>query len=173
MSKPAFVRTLSDEERATLQAGLRASDSFTLRRCQILLASAAGTTSPTIAKQLGCSEQTVRNVVRQFNIEGLTVLHRGSHVAHHLPHTAFSAEGLKQLQLLLQRSPRVFGKSTSVWTLQLLAEVCFAQGLTTRKVSGETIRATLERLGIQWKRAKHWIKSPDPDYTRKKTDATG
>ena len=23
-------------------------------------------------------------------------------------------------------------------------------------------------LGVRWKRAKHWITSPDPDYVRKK-----
>ncbi len=36
------VRTLSKEERKALEAGLRSSDAFVLRRCQILLASARG-----------------------------------------------------------------------------------------------------------------------------------
>ncbi|WP_460427700.1 hypothetical protein [Azotobacter armeniacus] len=35
-----FVRPLSTGERQALQAGLRARESFTLLRCQILLASA-------------------------------------------------------------------------------------------------------------------------------------
>src|SRR3712207_6907429 len=38
-------------------------------------------------------------------------------------------------------------------------------------VSGETIRATLERLGVRWERAKRWITSPDPEYARKKKTA--
>src|ERR671910_139761 len=43
------------------------------------------------------------------------------------------------------------------------------EGLTERRVSGETIRATLSRvLGIRWQRAKRWITSPDPLYERKK-----
>ena len=29
------------------------------------------------------------------------------------------------------------------------------------------------RLGVGWKRAKHWITSPDPAYARKKARATG
>ena len=53
--------------------------------------------------------------------------------------------------------------------IDLLADVCFAEGLTARHVSGQTIRATLQRLGITWKRAKRWITSPDPAYTSKKT----
>ncbi len=36
-------------------------------------------------------------------------------------------------------------------------------------VTGETIRATLVRFSIRWKRAKHWITSPDPEYLRKKS----
>ena len=48
----------------------------------------------------------------------------------------------------------------------------FEQGLTPTRVSGETIRATLERLGIRWQRAKQWLRSPDPAYARKKGGAT-
>lgn len=43
----------------------------------------------------------------------------------------------------------------------------FQEGLTPQVVTGETIRQTCVRLGIQWKRAKHWITSPDEGYTRK------
>jgi hypothetical protein len=59
-----------------------------------------------------------------------------------------------------------------VWTLELAAEVSFAQGLTRRRVSDETIRAAMAQLGVRWKRAKHWITSPDPAYLRKKTVGT-
>jgi hypothetical protein len=73
--------------------------------------------------------------------------------------------------LLLHQSPRAFDKPTSVWTLDLAAAVSFEQGLTPTRVSGETIRATLRRLGVRWKRAKQWITSPDPEYARKKARA--
>ena len=56
----------------------------------------------------------------------------------------------------------------------MAAEVAFEEGLTRRRVSGETIRATLSRLlGVRWQRAKRWITSPDPLYERKKDAATG
>jgi hypothetical protein len=73
----------------------------------------------------------------------------------------------------LHQSPRTFGQPTSRWTLQLAAEVSFAQGLTPRLVSDEAIRVALRRLGVSWKRAKHWITSPDPAYAQKKNGAIG
>ena len=83
-------------------------------------------------------------------------------------------EGAEILRdLLLHRSPREFGKQTSLWTLEeedAAGEISFEQeGLTTpRRVTGETIRATLKRLGVRWERAKRGIESPDPEYARKK-----
>jgi hypothetical protein len=65
---------------------------------------------------------------------------------------------------LLHQSPRTFGKPTSVWTLDLAAEVAYATGILPRRVSGEAIRQTLARCKVRWKRAKHWITSPDPAY---------
>jgi hypothetical protein len=46
--------------------------------------------------------------------------------------------------------------------------VSFEEGITEERVSGETIRSTLKRLGVRWERAKRWITSPDPDYERKR-----
>lgn len=60
-----------------------------------------------------------------------------------------------------------------MWTLALATEVAFAEGITSRLVSDETIRQAIQRLGVGWKRAKTWITSPDPAYLRKKGRATG
>ncbi len=73
---------------------------------------------------------------------------------------------------MLHRSPPQLGKPTSLWTLELAAEVSFEEGMTRERVSGETVRATLARLGVRWQRAKRWITSPDPEYSRKKGGAT-
>jgi hypothetical protein len=48
---------------------------------------------------------------------------------------------------MLHLSPRKFGKDTSLWTLEMAAQASFEEGLTQRRVSGETIRATLARMG--------------------------
>jgi DNA-binding NarL/FixJ family response regulator len=52
MKRPIFVRPLSDAECKTLEAGLRSPDAFTLRRCQILLASNRGQNAYQIAHEL-------------------------------------------------------------------------------------------------------------------------
>ena len=80
----------------------------------------------------------------------------------------FDAASAERLKALIHQSPRTFGQDTSVWTLELVAEVAFEQGLSPKRVSGEIIRQTLKRLGIGWKRAKRWITSPDPQYAAKK-----
>src|SRR5215208_4009518 len=114
MRPPIFVRPLTDAERAQVEAGLRSSDAFTLRRCQIVLASARGERAPAIARHLGCDDQTVREAIRAFN-----------------------APGAERLRALLHQSPRTF-KPTSLWTLDLAAAVSFEQGLTRERVSDET-----------------------------------
>ena len=172
MRAPIFVRPLTDAEREALEAGLRSSDTFVLRRCQLLLASARGERVPRIATLLGCSEQGVRDAIHAFIHRGLAALVKGS-TRPKTVRPAFDAACAEGLRILLHQSPRNFGKPTSVWTLELAAEVSFEQGLTRERVSDETIRATLKRLGISWQRAKRWITSPDPAYARKKVPATG
>ena len=171
MKPPIFVRPLTDAERAQVQAGLRSSDAFTLRRCQIVLASARGERAPEIARRLGCDDQTVRNTIHAFNTAGERSLRRRTSRPRRV-RAAFPAGHAERLRALLHQEPRAFGKPTGVWTLDLAAEVSFAQGLTATRVSGETIRATLARLGLKWKRAKRWLTSPDPEYARKKGGAT-
>ncbi|TMD25227.1 MAG: helix-turn-helix domain-containing protein [Chloroflexi bacterium] len=149
MRTPIFIRPLTEDERQHIQKGLRSSDAFVLRRCQILTASVRGERAPAIALQLGCDDQTVRNVLHGFNTQGLAVLHEGSSRPHRL-RTTFSEEGTQQLKELLHRSPRDFGKD----------------------LSDESVRRALKRLKTNWKRAKHWITSPDPQYLLKKTLVT-
>lgn len=171
MRTPIFIRLLTEDEHHQRQKGLRSSDAFVLRRCQILLASSRGERAPAIACQLGCDDQTVRNVIKGFTVAGLAVLHEGSSRPHHLRAT-FSEEGRQRLQELLHRSPRDFGLDRGVWTLELAAQVSFEQGIIATEVSTESVRRALKRFKTHWKRAKHWISSPDPHYQLKKTRAT-
>ena len=166
MQAPLLVRPLTDDERQTLEEGLRSSDAFILRRCQILLASARGEHTPAIAQSLGCDSQTVRNAIHAFHADAPAALERGS-TRPHTTHPAFDAAGVAGLRELLHQSPRDFGHPTSLWTLDLLAEVAFCQGLSEHQVSGETVQVTLTRHGIRWQRAKGWIQSPDPQYAQK------
>jgi transposase len=169
MKPPMFVRPLSPKERQQLEAGLRSSDAFTLRRCQILLASARGQRPAQVARQLSCATQSVRNAIHAFHTQGLASLQAQSRRSKRT-RLVLDAEPLRAL---LHERPRAFGKPRSTWTLRLAAEVCWERGLTPYQVSIETIRQALKRLGISWRRAKRWITSPEPQYALKKNNATG
>ena len=172
MRPPVTIRALTDEERERLVVGLGARELYEVRRCQILLASDRGERAPHLAEMLGCTDQTVRNVVREFEQAGLEArLTRGSSRPRTI-HRKVDEVADEQLRALLHQSPRTFGKPSSVWTLDLAAEVSFAEGVPSERVRGETIRQAICRLGVRWKRAKEWITSPDPEYARKKVRAT-
>ena len=166
-----YVRALSPAEQAGLEAGLRSPTAFTLRRSQILLASHRGQRPSEIARNLGCAVQTVRNTLHAFEAEGLSCLKQQSSRPKTM-HAEFDQAKCEALRAMLHQSPRLYGKPTSVWTLELAAQVCQELGLTSRQVSIETIRLALRRLKVGWRRAKDWITSPDPDYARKKNGAT-
>lgn len=172
MRSPVYVRARTDTEQAALLAGLRSPDAFFFRRCQILLASAQLRVPAEIATSLGCCSQTVRNIVHAFNAQGLAGLRRESSA----PKTVvplFDEARAEALRALLHRSPREFGFPTSIWTLQLAATAACRDGITPYQVSIETIRGACHVLQVSWRRAKHWVDSPDPAYEKKSGAATG
>jgi transposase len=65
-----------------MQVGVRSKVSFVIRRSQIVLASERGQKAIDIAKMLGCDDQTVRNVIKGFNKNGIAVLKEGSRRPH-------------------------------------------------------------------------------------------
>ena len=172
MKLPLFIRPLTDNERMQLEVDRRTTDAYRVRRAQIVLASARQLPPKPIAQLVGCSVQTVRNVLHAFSMRGVEGLEKQSN----RPKTVepvLEATKCECLQHILHQSPRLYGKPTGVWTLALAAAVCYEQGVTERLMSDETIRRALQRLHTHWKRAKHWITSPDPHYARKKSGAIG
>src|SRR4051812_48516432 len=107
MKTSRYVRTLNERECEVLRAGLRSDNGFRLRRCQILLASARQEKPQQIAQQVGCTAQTVRNVIGDFEARGLSCLEAGSN-------RPLSAEAVltaakrEQLQTILHQSPRLY-----------------------------------------------------------------
>jgi hypothetical protein len=56
MQAPLFVRPLTADEQAALEAGLHSVSGFTVRRCHMLLASAEGQHTTAIARSLRCND---------------------------------------------------------------------------------------------------------------------
>jgi transposase len=170
MRKYRRVGELTKEEQEALVKGAKSSSGFTMRRSHILLASAEGQTPQQIGQRLHCGDQTVRNVIRAFEREGLGCLQEKSHRPQHDP-SVFDAAGLQRLEEMIHRSPRDFGLATSLWTLPLLARVCFQEKIVARPISYEAVRRGLLKLGLDWRRARQHITSHDPHYERKKASA--
>lgn len=168
MPKSLKVRPLSPDERTTLDAGRQSPDGFTVRRSQIILASAAGQKPPDIAKLVGCTRQNVCLVIHDFEARGLGCLVPRPSGPKPGEELRFDAAQRERLKALAHTSPRHYGHPRSTWTLKTLAQVCYEQKLIDTPVSHETIRQTLLLMGGSWKRAKQWITSPDPEYARKK-----
>jgi transposase len=150
MKEPLFVRSLTKSEHTSLRTGLRSTRAFTLCRSQILLLSAEGKAPGQSARHLGCTDQTVRNVIRAFATEGLGCLEQKSS----RPKTAkpeLDEAKCEQVRALLHHAPWQFGQARSTWSLPMVAEVCQERGLTKALVSDETIRNAIKRLGIRGK----------------------
>ena len=171
MQTPLYVRPLLADERAILETGLRSSSAFTLRRCQILLASAEGQVTTTMAHDLRCTAQTVRTALPAFPPRGLAALRPPSSRPHTIA-TIGAAGTCEAWRALCPQSPRTCGTPTSRWTLPWAAEGRCAHGLTPRLGSTAAMRGALHRWGVPWQRAQHGSTSPAPAYRRKKKDAT-
>jgi transposase len=169
MAAAVYVRPVSCGEESELRSCVRGRDVFALRRAQMILGSAQGLSCTTLSVQVGQSPQMVRHVIHLFNQTGVGCLVKGSRrpksAAPVLDQGACEAIGA-----LVHRSPRDLGQTSSLWCLELLAQVAWEQGLTPRLLSPDTLGRALKRIGVSWKRAKGWITSPDTGYERKKSD---
>ena len=172
MKPPLYIGPLSNRQRRRLEKGLRSRDAFTLRRCQILLASAHGERPSMIAAHLRCGTQTVRNPIRALRTDPAGCLRAASSRPNSTT-PVLDAAACEQLRASLPESPRAFGNPTSRWTLRLLAAVRAEHEITPHALSVESIRRAFQRMGVRWTRAKHWITRPGPRYALKKSRATG
>lgn len=168
-----YARPLSEMERQALQKGLKSKSALTVRRCQMILMSADEQRSvKDIGERVGRTGQTVRQTVKAFNREGITCIDPRP-MGRPDDQRAFNEAAREQLRNLIHRSPREFGHDTSLWTLKLIAQVSYEQGLTAKVVHFDTISETLAQMGMTWKRARKHIQSPDEGYEAKKNDGIG
>jgi transposase len=171
--KALRVRDITPEERQIIEQGLKSASAFTVRRCHILLMSADEELKPReIGERLRCSDQCVRDALHAFEREGTVCLTMKSR-ARHTPQATFGGAGRQWLTEVIQQSPRTFGYETSIWTLKWLAHLAQREGWSDHIVRPETIGRALREAGINWRRAKHRITSPDEHYAGKKSDVIG
>jgi len=171
--KAIYARKPRKEERQKLESGQKSPVGATVRRSQIILMSAdERKTAQEISERIGQSDQQVRNVLHVFNEEGINCLNLQSR-ARHDDQRAYNDDARERLRELVRQSPREHGYESSLWTLEMLAEVSHQKGWTIHQVHTDTVSQTLMEMGVNWSRAKHWINSPDENYSGKKSAETG
>ena len=171
--KAIYAREPSKAERQALGNGLKSPIDATVRRSQIILLSAdERKTAREISACIGQSDQQVRKVLHAFNGHGTSCLQLQSR-ARHDDQRAYDDAAREHLRQLLRQSPREHGYESSLWTLQMLAEISYQKGWTEHQVHPDTVSQTVRAIGVNWRRAKHWINSPDEHYSSKKSVATG
>ena len=173
MPRKQHIVKLTPEEREYLTRLISSSSktsALTQTRAYILLKADAPPTGPgwddaRIAEAFLPSIRTVERIRRRYAERGLaaTLARKPQERPSRTP-----ILDARRLQELIRQSPRSFGKKRSTWTLQLLAETCTELGIVEGTVSDETVRRTLKRAGVKWRRTQLWITSPDPDYAQKK-----
>ena len=171
--RPIYTRAITEKERETLRSELKSGKGVVVRRSHVILMSAdEGLKAQVIAERVGYSDETVRQVIQQFNKSGLLAIYPKAY-GRHDDQRAFNDAARDQLKAIVRQSPRDFGCESSMWTLALLAEVSYQEGLTDRIVHLDTMSETLSQIGVNWKKAKRHIQSPDEHYSRKKNEASG
>jgi len=163
-----YVREITNDEGNQLKRILRrSSDSFKVKRAQVILASAQSMRVPEITRSFGFSEDYVSYVIHGFNERGFEVLKSKYKNCGSRP--KFSN---KQRQIIIDialSKPTDLGLPFTEWSLPKLKEYIIGN-TDIDYVSHETIRRILQERGIKYRRTKTWKESTDPDFEIKKTN---
>lgn|ERR1035437_4704785 len=158
------VRLLPQEARDELCAASknRKEPDFA-RRARAVLMFAEGRRYRYICEALSVSKETVRLWLRAYEAKGIEGLV-------YQPRPGKPRIKSKQIEEaveeIIHRPPSDFGFDRSIWSLESITEYVFAsRGV---QVGLQTVRDVLFEKGYRWRRAKHSIISPDPEYQAKK-----
>ena len=165
MIPPIRVREVASEERQSLETLYHETKDVRMRlRVQIiLLAIEKGMIAREIAVIVRTDDETVRSWLKRFNSAGIAGLYDEPRSG---APSKVTAEYRQRLLEVVRRRPRALGESSSLWTLQRLAD--YMAGETGIRITNVTVREILLAQGIVLRRPQHTVSSPDPDYELKK-----
>lgn len=161
-----YVRAFrnQEEELLTALAKGRSTPAQMRQRARLVLASAAGSSPPQIARQVELSVARVREWIKRFNGEGLLGLF--DRVRSGRPREYTVEQALRVVEVAT-RAPAELAVPVNSWTLQHLQRH-LAEETDIGRLCRETIRGILHANGISWQAAQHWQESSDPDFESKK-----
>ena len=166
MAERVRVRDITNEEGNRLLRIVRRSSGsvVTWRRAQMVLLSAQRMEVSEIARVTFTSQDRVREVLHNFNLDGFDALY--PRYAGGRPPTFTLAQRRQIKQVALSR-PVDHDLPFSTWSLAKLAEFLVAEGVVD-DISHEGLRVLLHQEGVSFQVIKTWKQSSDPDFEAKK-----
>ena len=155
MAGPVMVRPLSEgEDRELLRVvrGVGRQDAVRLRRALIVRASADGIAAPLIARVLDADADHVRDVIHEFNANGLTALnpHWGPG-----PRRRITPTDEAYIVQLATTRPKKVGQPFTHWSVRKLAGYLADNSVAVVRLGREQLRQLLHAHRISF--------SADPD----------
>ena len=177
MPKLLFARPPQDatEERQVRKlAGSRHAPADWIRRARMIMLSWQGLRTSTIAAQLACYQQTVRERLTAFNAQGLDGLGDRPGAGRKRRITEQERSTLVALVALLPSGRLVLQPDGSLgpqekaheeepahWTLNALTQAAQQQGIQIKR---SQVRRILLAEGIPWRQTHSWAKSADHNF---------
>ena len=176
MPKLLFARPPRDEkeERQIRKlAGSRHAPADWILRARMIVGSWERKRTTTLAQELHCHPQTVRERLIRFNAEGvdglgdrpgagrkprLTEHERGTIIA--LARSTPPGRAERMGDELRAREP----EKDAQWSLDALTRAAHDKGI---QVERSQIRRILLKEGIRWRHPRSWVESTDPDFVPK------
>jgi len=154
------IQLTAQERKMLLQAYRSGADVPLSRRAHIVLLRADGLTWQQIKVVLFCSFDLISITLKLFTQGGIAAV-----LQQQTPQCSIPAWLVKVLRWVSEHTPRDFGYFRSRWSCETLAHLlAFETGL---RLSGETIRRGLHRLGLVWRRPRPVVGPVDPDHAEK------
>jgi transposase len=166
MAERVAVRDITNEEGRKLLSIVRRGSGSVVRwrRAQIVLWSAQRMDVPAIAKIAFTSEDRVREVIHNFNIDGFDSL-AAKYSGGRPP--KFTLPERREIKKVALSRPVDHNLPFSTWSLSKLAEFLVAEGVVD-DISHEGLRVLLREEGVSFQVIKTFKQSKDPDFEAKK-----
>jgi transposase len=148
------VRTLTDEERRSIEslAHSRTAAARQVERAKIVWWALQGQRVPDIATRLGVHEQTARDWLKRFNLEGLTGLNDRRRPGK--PPT-YTCEQRSEVIATALMSPLELGQPFACWTLDRLeVYLNLERGIPIKR---SRIDDLLIAEGLRWRSQESWF----------------